>query len=116
MILLYTYTTEPNIVLRWIIIKSSRARKPKQEIIKLTIDKSQSKKTRYINYINYSLKVHIHSVHSKYIVESVNVKIIHKSNGSIKKCDILLKAHKETIGSTKTITQQITKKNHKIEN
>jgi hypothetical protein len=50
------------------------------------------------------------------MVESVNVKIIHKSNGSIKKCDILLKAHKETIGSTKTITQQITKKNHKIEN
>ena len=46
-----------------------------------------------------------------YTVESVHGKTIHLTNGLIKKRDMLLKVHKDTIPNTnnKTITQQVTK-------
>ena len=44
-----------------------------------------------------------------FTVESVNGKTIHLTNGLIKKRDMLLKVHKDTVGSKNTITQKITK-------
>ena len=44
-----------------------------------------------------------------YIVESVNGKTIHLTNGLTKKRNMLLKVHKDTIGNDHTITQKISK-------
>ena len=95
--------------------------KYKQEIQKLNIDKAQSNKIQSDLLEGDRVRILDKKLFKKgsepqysseiYTVESVHGKTIHLTNGLIKKRDMLLKVHKDTIPTTnnKTITQKITK-------
>jgi len=98
--------------------------KHKQEIIQLNFDKCKSNKIESDLQPGDKVRILDKRLFKKgsepqytseiYIVESVHGKTIHLTNGLIKKRDMLLKVHKDTIGSKHTVTQKITKE-HTIE-
>ena len=96
-------------------------KKHKDEIVKLNIDKSKANKIQSDLIAGDKVRILDRKLFKKgsdpqytsetYTVESVHGKTIHLTNGLIKKRDMLLKVHKDTIPNTnnKTITQQVTK-------
>ena len=99
--------------------------KYKQEITKLNIDKAQSNKIQSDLLPGDKVRLLDKKLFKKgsepqytaeiFTVESVRGKTIHLTNGLVKKRDMLLKVHKDTIGSKNegykplTVTQKITK-------